>query len=75
MTNKGQTIIADSAACWAKLMQGATALGSQEQKAPLDSTVLSRSQVAPNEQLNYEQCAEQATGEEVMFPSNYGRAF
>lgn len=74
--NKGETIIAGSAACWAKLTQGATALGNQEQKAPLDGgAVLSRSQIAPNEPLHYEQCAEWSAGEEVTFPSNYGRAF
>lgn len=38
MANKGETLIAGSAAWLAKLMQGATALGSQEQKAPLGST-------------------------------------
>lgn len=65
MANKGETIIAGAAACWAKLTQGATALGNQEQKAGL---VLSRSQVAPNERLNDEQCAEWTTGEEVTFP-------
>lgn len=40
----------------------------KSKKAPLGSVVSSRSQVAPNEWLKYEQCAKQTTEEEVLLP-------